>query len=111
MVLKLGLVVENDGEVAVLIPLRIRGGEGLINFKSYEHACVQLRENITRDDFLSLYGLGDVAEQEKTRMVKSLGITEDELGKAMEKARTDGVECQNLLKLVIACRKESTKQK
>jgi len=107
MVLKPGLVVENDGEVAVLIPLRIRGGKGLINFKSYEHACVQLRGNIAREDFLSLYGLADVAEQEKARMMKSLGITEEEMVKAVGKARSDGVECQNLLKLVSTCRKES----
>ncbi len=109
--LKPGLVLKNDGEVTVFIPLRFRGGDGLVNFKSYEHTCVQRRGSMTREEFLSLYGLADVAEEEKARMLKSLGITEDEMGKAMEKARLESAECQNLRKLVHSNRKKSAAQK
>src|ERR1700674_1324694 len=110
MVAKLGFIVENDGEVAVFIPRRTHGVSGF-SFKSYERVCVQLRVNMTPEDFLLLYPVSDEAEEAKVRIVKSLGITEEEYGKAMKKARSDGVECQNLRKLVNACRKESSKQK
>lgn len=109
LVFKSGLVLENDGELVVLIPRSVRWVKSPL--KTYEHTCVQLRGNTTREEFLSLYGLEGEAEQEKALMLKSLGITEEEMGTAMEKARSDGVDRQNLLKLVIACRKESAKQK
>lgn len=99
-----GLVLENDGEVVVFRPLRERGGEEYINFKSYEHTCVQRRVDMTSAEFLSKYSLADVAPEEKRKMLAALNITEDEMIEAMHKARGDSQDCQNLPKLVRACR-------
>ena len=59
-----GLVLENDGEVAVFLPLRVHGDiEHPV--KSYSHAQTQRRGDVTLEDFLEFYPLmdGDAAAQ------------------------------------------------
>jgi predicted TIM-barrel enzyme len=101
-----GLVLVNDGEVAVFIPFKFHGGKE--TYKSYDHTCVQRRVNMTTDEFLSKYGVADGTAQEKQKMLTALNITEDEMVEAMHKAATDSQEFQNLVKLVRACRERGT---
>ncbi len=106
MVAKLGVVLENDGEVATLIPLSK-------NRLSLDHrrASVLRRAGMTREEFQDHYAIMDGAVEARVQVFDALGITEKELNDALQRARTESAECQNLLKLVRACRKKRTAQK
>jgi len=99
MATKLAVVIENDGEVAVLIPFDGRAFD-------YRRAYTQRRVGIaTPQEFQEQYRVIDEQEEAKERVFDELGITKKELNAAMKTARSEGVKCQNLRQLVQACRK------
>jgi hypothetical protein len=96
-------VLENDGEVAVLLPL----SKNCLSF-DYPRACVYRRAGMTREEFQKQYGIMDEAAEVKARMLGVLGITEKAMNEALQRARSESLKRQSLLKLVHACRKKHT---
>ncbi len=96
-------VLENDGEVAVLIPL----SKNCLSF-DYRRASVQRRAGITREEFQEQYGIMDGAAEVRAHMLGVLGITEKAMNEALQRARSASVKRQSLLKLGRAARKKHT---
>ena len=99
----LGLTLENDGEVRVFIPLRLRPYFG---FKTYSHAQIQRRIGGTKEGFRERYPVIDGAEEKKAELFDSLGVTPEELRASMQRASEATGEYRSLMKLVNDCRKE-----
>jgi hypothetical protein len=106
-----GLTLENDGEVRVFLPFRYRPRSAL--FKSYDHAQTQRRVGVTPDEFLKTYGVASDADEGKARLFDALGITQEELNEAMQRASKESVEhpYRSLMKLVNACREARASSK
>lgn len=101
-----GLVLANDGEVAVFLPLRRRGGV----VKDYRRAQTMQRGEMAEKEFREeKYPIAEVAAEKKAEMLATLEVTEDEFQEAMRLARSDARESRNLMKLVRAYR-ESRQQ-
>jgi hypothetical protein len=101
---KPGLVVENDGEVAIVIPVRGELGRFL---SPYRRTRTQRRgSDDTRDQFRENYPVMDESEEKKLNILGALKITQQEMFEAMQKARSERKERQLLIDLVRSCRKE-----
>src|SRR5713226_8856054 len=98
-------VLENDGEVAVLIPL----SKNCLSF-DYRRASVQQRVGVTREEFQEQYGIMDGAAEKRAQMLSVLRITEKAMNEALQRARTESVKCQSFLKLVRASRKNTPRK-
>jgi len=95
-------VLYNDGDVAVFIPL-----SGHFFVPDYHRTWAQRRVGITREQFLSQYEVVEGAPEAKRQMLKQLGITDQELNAAIQKAHSSGSKRQNLWKSIYTCRKQS----
>jgi hypothetical protein len=97
----IGPVLANDGEVAVFLPLRSRGGD----VKDYSHAQTMRRGETTEKKFREVeYCMMDGAEAYKAEMLNTLNIIENEFQGAMRLARSDVAESRSFMKLVRAYR-------
>jgi hypothetical protein len=104
MTYKLGWVVENDGEVAVLIPVLGEMGRFL---GPYRYTRTQRRAlDETTDEFLRTYPVVNEGEETKLAMLDALRITREEMCAAMQLARSEDKERNLLIDLVYAFRKE-----
>jgi hypothetical protein len=97
-----GWVLENDGQVAVVVPLTWNRSNPLFSFKGYRH-CLIVRRMGTEETFLADYPA--MTEEDKAQLLKQFHLTQDELNEAMQMARGGG-ERQNLSRLVRTCRKK-----
>ena len=98
----IGVVIENDGEIVVLVPF----AKDRLVF-DYRRTCTVRRKGATQERFQQQYPIIEDAEEAKARVFAELGITEKDFRAALQRARTSSTKCQNLRQLVQTCRKES----
>ncbi|MGH9712205.1 MAG: hypothetical protein ACRD5M_02785 [Candidatus Acidiferrales bacterium] len=101
---KLGVVLGNDGEVAVFVPLSCKR-DSLITLKPFRFTCTQRREGVSSETFLTQYPMGDSGVEMKAQVLDKLGITHEEMNEAMQTARGDSAECHSLFGLVKVSRR------
>jgi hypothetical protein len=96
-------VIQNDGEVAVLIPF------STVHLKwDYRRARTKRRLSMTREEFQKRHGVVSGADEITACMLETLGITRKEMNEALRKAGGDNAECHYLWELVRANRKKRT---
>jgi len=86
----------NDGETAVIVPLRLKG---LGMYMDYREAFIVWREGMPQTTFLEKFGVMDGAKEAMEELCNKLQITDIELKEAI-KTRQNKETCQTLRKLV-----------
>jgi hypothetical protein len=99
-------VIQNDGEVAVLIPFSTEHRRWV-----YRRARTKRRLSMTREEFQKRHGVVSGADEITACMLETLGITQKEMNEALRKATSDNAECHYLWELVRANRKKHAAQK